>query len=119
MLGGMWGIKTRFDKTLSKYLYKVITSRLITAWYSLYTGEKGHDQYILNWYFWPHVKANSTIHDSYTCQKFGGKAFPSQRPPYEECFVGAMGSCKKKHSSYKLVCPIECRPQEHPDWIYC
>ena len=116
----MWGFFNERSRSLAKYFYDILTSRLVTSWYRSYSSERGQDQYILNWYFWGYAKRNSTIHDSYTCDKFGGKAFPTQRPLYKECYVGGIGCCQNNTSLFKFVCPSQCRPPEHKlEWLYC
>ncbi len=118
MAGGLWGLKTKIDRNLAKYQYSKITSAFLSRWYTLYSIEKGRDQYLLNWYFWPYAKLNSTVHDSYTCLEFGGgKPFPSQRPLYENCFVGAPGCCQDSNRLYRIECPEACRFDKK--WKFC
>ena len=88
-------------------------------------SERGADQFLLAYYFWPLAIKNSTIHDSYHCQvkDLGGEfsqPFPTRRPNGSRCHVGALGCCDTKSSlSIIQICPENCRPIEHRDWIYC
>ena len=65
---------------------------------------------------------NATIHDAYLCSWLGGDPWPSKRPVYN-CFVGCSHCCDQIEQSdsfkYDKVCPEECRPKNHQDWIYC
>ncbi len=117
MAGGLWGLKTKLNRNLAKYFYGKVTSAFLSRWYKMYKGNKGQDQYLLNWYFWPYAKLNSTIHDSYTCLELGGKPFPTQRPVFDQCFVGSPGCCKESGQLYENVCPEACRPKK--DWVFC
>lgn len=74
------------------------------------------DQNFLSAYVYPLVSNNALVHDSYFCKKFGGLPFPFQREG--DCFVGATNNCNKYYP-HLYVCPNECRPKDHQDWIYC
>lgn len=47
---------------------------------------------------------------------------PTKRPVYN-CFVGCSQCCDQiedgDNFKYNKVCPKDCRPKEHQDWIYC
>ena len=60
-------------------------------------------------------KKKALIHDSYTCQKFGGTPFPTQR--IGDCYVGRVGDCNS--TGHFMSCPVECRPEQHLDWKTC
>jgi len=125
----MWGYHIRLNRELGKYFHSIITSKLISYWYRIYLliNTRGADQFLLAYYFWPIARTNSTIHDSYHCQitELGGEIsqpFPTQRPNASGCHVGAIGCCDTKANSKKhsfKICPEQCRPTEHIDWIYC
>ena len=122
----MWGFYNKKNRILANYFYNIITSKFISYWYKIIYNDfiqmKGQDQYLLAWYFWDIAKQNATIHDSYHCDELGGKGFPTKRPLYGTCFVGAIGCCSSEQAStnFTYICPVQCRPKEHKnDWIYC
>jgi hypothetical protein len=126
ILGGMWGFFNARNRMLAQYFYTVLTSQFISYWYRIVyptiVMPKGQDQYLLEWYFWNHAKKNSTIHDSFHCLDLGGEPFPTQRPPYENCFVGSLGCCGSEFSnkSFNYECEPKCRPPNKiNEWIYC
>lgn len=83
---------------------------------------KGADQEFLSKYIWPLAINNATMHDSYSCNFFGGEPFPSERPLDRFCFAACFWPCcdKKLNQTDRMPeCPIECRPKNHQDWIYC
>ncbi|CAF4355383.1 unnamed protein product, partial [Adineta steineri] len=49
------------------------------------------------------------------------EAFPTQRPSANEtnCFVGCVRPCCGTGKMPFGKCPKECRPKDHPEWIYC
>ena len=70
-------------------------------------------------YVWPVAKEDMVAHDAWHCEKFPSpmnRPWPVRRRVSGSNFVG--GGPKAK--SQKLVeCPIECRPEEHPEWTFC
>ncbi|RNA21923.1 hypothetical protein BpHYR1_011339, partial [Brachionus plicatilis] len=116
ILGGGWGYANERNRDLGGYLLKVITNKWIASHYnSEGFNSKGLDQFLLEDFFYKHSKKNSTTHDSYLCQVFGGDPWPTKRE--KGCFFGCIECCKKNETV--LPCPIECRPKNHQDWIYC
>jgi hypothetical protein len=83
-----------------------------------FKNTKGFDQFFLTDQVWPITKTNATIHDSYTCKSFIGSPFPTKR--IGACFVGRIADlgCELNNSSY-MICPQNCRPKDHQEWIYC
>jgi len=79
---------------------------------------KSHDQKTLANIFWPTVKDDAMIHDSYYCEddwnSLPATPFPTRR--VNGTFVtdrtGADWGRPKK-------CPLACRPRDHKDWEYC
>ena len=132
---------------MAQYFLKVLTNKQVARYYNR-NGQspKQHDQWLLTRYFAPYIYDNSTTHDSYLCYWLGGepcKSFlfelcywkynfnfkiyhfkkgPTQRPIYN-CFVGCSECCEQiedgDNFKYNKVCPKECRPKDHKDWIYC
>lgn len=110
MLAGMWGgcntWKTAEARTVRDYALRRATSTL-------------QDQNILETQLWPLASLNVTVHDAYTCMRFGRSLpFPSQRVKFT--FVGqrsyrSMYLRERTHA----ICPHQCRPENHKDWLYC
>lgn len=124
ILGGMWGFKNKLDRKLAQHLFQIILSKLVQYWYQVLSPEmfnKGQDQFILRDYFWPLARHNSTMHDSFNCEKLGGRPFPTKRPPGGSCFVGAPGCCEpNSEMKFTHQCPQKCRPADKVnEWIYC
>ncbi|CAF0910827.1 unnamed protein product [Brachionus calyciflorus] len=125
ILGGGWGYANLKNRELGNYLFKIITIKRIALHYNPRSSEndkrnlKGFDQFLLSRFFWKYAKKNSTIHDSYTCMEFGGRPWPTQR--IGDCFFGCPDCCRheNRNSNFSYICPIECRPKKHLDWIYC
>lgn len=77
----------------------------------------GPDQRFLSKYVWPWAKKVSIGHDSYTCRSYPyTKGFPTQRKNEPNNFVASVVS--ENHTLWE-VCPEECRPKNHLDWIHC
>ena len=125
IMGGMFGV--RQDLAENKEVRKAEFDRMLkeygSGWY------KGQDQVALAIILSPHAFNDSVVHDSYLCQVdilMKGKLnlpFPTQRlsgpnftmpAPVEPNFVGNTGN-------YAIddVCPIDCRPADHKDWLLC
>ncbi|XP_066950663.1 uncharacterized protein [Macrobrachium rosenbergii] len=68
---------------------------------------------------WPVAQSNVTIHDSYFCKSYSGShPFPSQRVNSD--FVGQRSYLKEfRGEKISTECPVECRPRQHLDWLYC
>jgi hypothetical protein len=47
--------------------------------------------------------------------------FPTQRPSANvtNCFVGCARPCCGTGKITFGQCPKECRPKDHPEWLYC
>ncbi len=88
---------------------------------------KGLDQGALHKIVWPVAKTDMTAHDSYLCLQYSNKfnrPWPTQRiagPDFSEPnvlnFVGSNGG--KITMQNHGACPVECRPQDHQDWLLC
>ena len=68
---------------------------------------------------WPVAKKDMVAHDSWHCKGFPS---PMNRPWPVRRRVGNkvvlphfVGQTSKK----MVECPIECRPEEHPEWTFC
>ena len=135
----MWGMRVNVSRrSISRYLFNVITDPFVAKWYKYYPTyiKNGQDQYLLERFVWPLAIYNATIHDSYHCSNKAlgnsdeSSPFPTQRR--FNCFVGQIGCCRESDTVYSLsepvsigmnpitsICPLECRPHDHKDWIYC
>ncbi len=118
ILGGLWGAalkRARYE------LFNIFEPMLIPSIAQIYI--KNGDQQFLTDYVWNFVKNNASIFDSYSCQELNGRPFLSQRPA-GNCYLGCVRPCcsnviKNDLNVTLKPCPIECRPKEHLDWIYC
>ncbi|CAF0967925.1 unnamed protein product [Adineta steineri] len=121
MLAGLWGFRPALNRTSSRqFLQKILNRTLITMY------KKDGDQDFLRAHVWPHIQDNFIAHDSYTCNTSYGKnsqPWPSQRPTlnstFNNCFVGCVRSCCVPYPWTLKECPLECRPKNHPDWLWC
>jgi hypothetical protein len=119
MLGGMWGFRPSLNRNLSRLLhYKIYNRTLIKTFSGIY------DQRFLRIHVWPVAKLSAVAHDSFHCRKrFGhiSRPFPTQRPSAYEpnCIVGCSRTCSGHEKLPFKECPIECRPKELPEWLYC
>ena len=118
ILGGMWGFKTEKNREMAKRLFNIMINLSIAPRYNFPKNDKGKDQDFLRDYFYPYLKDNSLVHDSFYCNDYhDSEPFPTQR--VGSCFVGASLKDTICQNSTFLACPIECRPKDHQDWIYC
>lgn len=116
MMNGLWGISNVRNRSLANFLFKTVTNQHIVGYFG---NKESSDQFMLEQLLFSFARTNSTTHDSYSCEKFGGDPWPSQRPSSGICFVGCRECCNEKGKKYELECPLECRPKIHQDWIYC
>lgn len=119
MLGGMWGFRPSLDRKLSRLIHDKIHNST-----SIIKYHRHHDQTFLAKEIWPHSKSSIIVHDSFICQNgFGQKTmpFPTQRSILNDsgCFVGCVRPCCVNGRFPFDQCPKACRPNEHPEWIYC
>ena len=120
MLAGMWGFRPSFNRSLARLiLLKLHDQQLMTCY-----GGKG-DQKFLADHVWPYAKFQALAHDSFHCLRNYGlkpEPFPTQRHLEKgtNCFVGCIRPCCDKGTTMPFTqCPKECRPKDHPEWIYC
>ena len=117
ILAGMWGFRPARNRTLSH----IILSKLQNATLMKEYVGKGDQPFLLR-ELWPLVENDSISHDSFHCQRFAdnAKPFPTKRPSIKEnyVFVGCVKPCSRKQFAFG-TCPIECRPKNHLEWIYC
>ena len=119
MLGGLWGFRPSINRSLSRVILNKIHNKNLIRRYS---GRA--DQIFLSSHIWPLAKMSAIAHDSFFCKHgFGHKAepFPTQRPSANEtnCFVGCRRSCCGYGKMPFSECPRQCRPNNHPEWVYC
>ena len=113
-MGGMWGLKLKDDRILAKKIFQEITNSKLSQYYKNY---KTADQDFLADYVYKEIAHKSVIHDSYNCMFYRySSAWPTIRKG--NCYVGSSWFCNETLSNY-YKCPEECRPKEHPEWIYC
>ncbi len=120
-IGSMWGLALERDRNVANEVYSILTNSIIARIYNFGSlSYYAFDQYLLANFVWKRARQNATIHDSYHCARLGpSKPFPTRRPEYM-CFVTCLGCCDPKiNNRTSHICPFECRPKEHPDWIYC
>lgn len=109
IMGGMWCFRPSASDSMGKdFLEKILSE----------SGEKGlstrDDQTLINKIIWPNIKSRTLQHDAYFCKTYkDAKPFPTERREY---YVGCVRDCWVYK---KEVCPVECRPPKHQDWIYC
>jgi hypothetical protein len=119
ILGGLWGAATKRARySLFAFFYPILMPSIAR----LYTG--AGDQQFVSDFVWPKVKQRSLSFDSHFCQKYGSRPFLSQRPK-GNCYLGCVRPCcdnttrNENSNKYMKPCPVECRPKDHQDWIYC
>jgi hypothetical protein len=115
ILAGLWGAAL---KNARKKLFNIFKPMLLPSIAEFY--QNIGDQNFLADIVWKSVKDNALIFDSYSCQTLGGRPFLSQRPK-GNCYLGCIRPCCENDNKNTTLkpCPIECRPKEHLDWIYC
>ncbi|CAF3491022.1 unnamed protein product [Rotaria socialis] len=119
MLGGMWGFRPSLNRSISRLILDKIYNRELIKRY----GGRA-DQSFLSSHVWSYAKASVIAHDSFLCKhEFGQKSepFPTQRPSVNEtnCFIGCTRPCCTPGKRPFGPCPPECRPKDHPEWVYC
>ncbi|CAF1063180.1 unnamed protein product [Rotaria sordida] len=119
MLGGLWGFRPSLNRHLAHFILDKIHNRDLIKHY---TGRA--DQGFLSSHIWPSATSSLLVHDSFFCMNdFGHKTepFPTQRPSANEtnCFVGCVRTCCGHGKLPFGECPKQCRPKNHPEWIYC
>ena len=129
IIGGTWGFASVRNRSLATQIYSLMVNPIeASAFNEKMENEKNCDQTFLRDKIWPLVKANATIHDSYLCKRFpSSKPYPTRRT-IPSCYVGNFEWCDDEvtvrhflnHSLYdNFICPVECRPKDHKDWLYC
>ena len=118
MLGGMWGFRPSLSPDISRRIYNKIHDKTLVKRY----GGRA-DQGFLAHHVWPLARRSIIVHDSFLCRHGFGhptQPFPTQRPSVNEtnCFIGCVRPCCGGRRPFG-ECPKECRPKDHPEWIYC
>lgn len=118
ILGGLWSSAIYRNRLLFLRLFSILLDKNKVQQYSLV-----HDQTLLMDIVWPKVKQQTLVFDSYTCEQFTDGhqyPFPTQRPS-RDCHLGCIRPCCQNSSRIILSkpCPIQCRPKNHTDWLYC
>lgn len=116
IMGGMWGMKSSRDRSLSKKIFALtIDNRLFAKYNPNRKHLKGRDQDFLAQNVKHLINDISIVHDSFSCLD-STNAWPTRRQG--NCFVGSPHTCEVNVSNF-YTCPLRCRPKEHVDWIYC
>ena len=117
----MWDFNKKLNWRLSSILFEIFTNKKNALNFNSPKNKKGRDQDFLNDYFYPFAIHRATIHDSFLCTKFfASQPWPTKRQG--DCFVGCIHcECNDLKKEIKAFgnCPLECRPKNHTDWIYC
>ena len=117
ILGGMWCYRTTNSLIKASRNLKVMLKNAERR--SSTEAKKGDDQIVLQKYLWPELKNDVIQHDSYLCKYYPGSIpYPSQRSATNE-FIGCPKFTIEEACSVPKVCPKDCRPRDHQDWIYC
>ena len=114
VLGGMWCYRTANSITKGARVLDLILKNAAKR-SSTSEARKGDDQFMLSRYLWPELSNDVIQHDSYLCRRYGGSIpFPSQRSAINE-IIGLTN----RSGIEARICPTECRPKDHQDWLYC
>jgi hypothetical protein len=123
----MWGFFNEKNRKIARHIYNLIINKNIANQYNKNKNQHFSDQLFLRDYVYPVIKEISIIHDSYLCKSYQYSIpFPTKRNG--SCFIGAplnpdqINNCiiKKNGTIVNFYeCPIECRPKEHKDWVFC
>ncbi|CAF0708504.1 unnamed protein product [Brachionus calyciflorus] len=118
---GQWGVYTRLDRSISRYLFSLATDEHVADFYGTLNGLSEN---LLRDYVWPLSKVENTFsHDSYYCDKYNAMSFPSRR--ISNCYVGSTHCCdgilnENLNNEQSHVCPEACRPLSYQgEWIFC
>lgn len=119
MLGGLWGFRPSRDPNISRVIHAKLHNKDLVRHYGGIL-----DQKFLSVHVWPLSKSNVIAHDSFLCHHgYGNKPepFPSQRTSANEtdCFIGCVRPCCGRGKLPFGPCPLQCRPKDHPEWVYC
>lgn len=116
-MGGLWGFKSSVNRNVANQIYELLNSKLIIQRFAANgIRARDQDQKFLSIFVFKLINHLSMTHDSYHCNYFlNSQPFPTRRKG--NCFVGSIGFCDEKAPFY--LCPVECRPREHMDWVNC
>lgn len=118
----MWGYVNHKNRILANKIFDMIVDKDIAKLFNNGSSLKEKDQEFLKMYVWPIARNNATIHASYYCNLFNTTSlpFPTQRIQ-TYCFTTCTSCCNSDRykTKWKYECPVECRPSNHKDWIYC
>lgn len=121
-MGGMWGFKPKDDRALAKRIFQLVIDPNLASYYynpnsnNIKNYKTGDQDFLAN-HVYSLIARRAVIHDSYACMFHRySSAWPTQRQG--NCYVGSSWFCNATLSNY-YECPVECRPKDNPDWIYC
>ncbi|CAL4075793.1 unnamed protein product, partial [Meganyctiphanes norvegica] len=115
----LWAVRANTDKTSPESINS--PASLADLREELYRNFMGNyrpfnDQLLLTEVIWPILQVSVMQHDSLHCKQFyGSRPFPTERTFGHWVGCPAHGYVE----TFKWVCPKECRPPKHEDWIYC
>ena len=116
MMAGLWGAKlSELERGMSIYSF-----HLASASEDMWQNRDHYllDQEFLAEYIWPWVKFNVFHHAAHFCLDYKDtQPFPTERQRTNANYIGV--PWMKNQTYYSQKCSMECRPKNHPDWIYC
>ena len=116
MMAGLWGAKlSELERGMSIYSF-----HLATVSEDMWQNRDYYllDQEFLAEYIWPWAKFNALHHAAHFCLDYKDtRPFPTERQRSHANYIGV--PWMKNQTYYSKKCSIECRPKNHPDWIYC
>ena len=115
---GLWGIYTDRDRGLAQKLFKKLLNKDLVSAYNRMKGFR-IDEVFITQEIYTSIQKSLMIHDSYGCMKnHNSRPFPSKRKG--GCYVGRhYDPYYKCEDIFFFECPIECRPNNHSNWINC
>ena len=116
IMAGMWCFRKNGNKELGKKLWEMMLEKANNK------DDKTIDQWLLGSIVFPRLKSDTTTFDSYHCTEFSNTiSFPTKRN-IDNNFVGNYRRLWATGPGFRhpsTPCPIECRPNDHKDWINC
>lgn len=117
-MAGMWGFRVRDDRTLAKKISNLVIDSNLSRYYNPdRRNYKRGDQDFLADQVYDLIRRRALIHDSYGCMSHQYSThWPTKRQG--NCYVGSSWFCDRNSSDF-FLCPHQCRPPDHLDWIHC
>lgn len=119
-MAGMWGFYNSRNYLVADKIYKNLIHPNISFHFNK-NNEFGQDQKFPGKYIYPLIVSDTLVHDSYFCKSKKNeitRPFPVQRSG--ACWIGFWyGLNCLNGNATQFICPVDCRPKEHPDWTTC